>query len=249
MSIFAKVALVAPCAFGTLLLLRSAARAQPPAPKDNTPTDVAPAETPPANPAETPPTKAPPPSSSEEAPPAEFPCVVQGGVVAAAPPSSTRPWPTQRNFALFAAGGSYHGLGLGIRTGWARVGLDTSFAFFPILATYSPNPETFPDFELLLTFQATGSIYVGLYRPDPRTTLGISFGYKYNSLLRHGATVAFYLQRELSAHWTLQGFVGPAIFPDAEDQIRQKMDWRGGSVLSGMAWHQAGLGASLAFFP
>jgi hypothetical protein len=188
-------------------------------------------------------------TTTEDTAPAEFPGVVQGGVVSAPRSPSARPWPTQRNFALFATEGSYSGFGLGLRGGWLRVGMDASFAYFPILATYSWDPESFPEFKLLSSLQGNATIYVGLYRPDPRTDLGIAFGYKYNSLLRHGVNVAFYLQRELSAHFTLQAFVGPTIFPAAEDQIRDKTGWKDGSVLSGMAWHQAGLGLSLAYFP
>jgi hypothetical protein len=189
------------------------------------------------------------PATPDEARPAEFPGMVQGGAVTAPRPAFARPWPTQRNVALLATEGSYSGFGLGLRAGWLRVGLDSSFAFFPILATHSVDPETFPEFKLLSSYQANASLWVGLHRLDARTDLGIAFGYKYNSLLQHGVSVAFYLQRELGAHWAIQGFIGPNIFPNAEDQIRQKTGWSQGSVLSGLAWHQAGVGLSLAFFP
>ena len=239
---YANVALTLERAVAIVLMLSSGARAQGTAPGEASPAD--------AGPTPAPPTAAPPPAgAAEETAPTEFPGVVQGGVVAAYPPPITRPWSTQRNFAIVATEGSYSGFGLGFRGGGARVGLDASFAFLPILATYSANPETFPDFKLLSSFLANASIYMGLYRPDSRTDLGITFGYKYSTLLRHGVGVAFYLQRELAAHWTLMGFVGPCIFPDAEDQIREKTGWVQGSVSSGLAWHQAGLGLSLAFFP
>jgi hypothetical protein len=204
---------------------------------------------PPADAPDAPPTKTAPPSTAEETPPAEFPGVIQSGSVSVTQSAAERPWPTQRHFALVATQGSFNGFGLGFRGGWLRAGLDASFAFLPLLATYSSDPETFPDFKLLSGFQGNASIYLGLHRPDSRTDLGIAFGYKYNTLLRHGATVAFYFQRELAAHWTLQGFVGPCIFPEAEDRIREKTGWVAGSVLSGLAWHQAGVGLSLAFFP
>jgi hypothetical protein len=150
---------------------------------------------------------------------------------------------------MVATAGAYNGFGLGLRGGSPRVGLDASFAFFPVLATYSPDQQTFPKFKLLLGYEASASIYLGFYRPDSRTDLGITFGYKYSSLLRHGFGVAFYLQRDLSAHLTLQAFIGPTIFPNAEDQIRKETGWTGGSVSSGLAWHQGGAGVSLAFFP
>jgi hypothetical protein len=206
-------------------------------------------EGPPAEPTDAPPVPVTPPAKPEEAPPAEFPGVTQGGGVSSTRSAWERPWPTQRNFALVATEGSFNGYGLGFRAGWLRVGWDASFAFSPILATYSPDPETFPEFKFLFGFQANASMYVGLHRLDARTDLGITFGYKYSTLLRHGGTIAFYFQRELGSHWALQAFVGPTIFPDAEDQIRKETGWVGGSVLSGIAWHQAGLGVSIAFFP
>jgi hypothetical protein len=189
------------------------------------------------------------PPITDEARPAEFPGMVQGGAVTAPRPAFARPWPTQRNFALLATEGSYSGFGLGLRGGWLRIGLDGSFAYFPIFATYAVNPERFPEFKLLSSYQANASLWVGLHRLDARTDLGIAFGYKYNSLLQHGVSIAFYLQRELGAHWAIQGFIGPNIFPNAEEQIRQKTGWAEGSVSSGLAWHQAGIGLSLAFFP
>jgi len=205
------------------------------------------------SPPDDPPSQAPPPNTTTpaapETRPAEFLGVVQGGGVTAPRPAFVRPWTTQRNFALLATEGSYSGFGLGLRGGWLRVGLDGSFAYLPVFATYSSDPEKFPEFKLLSSFQGNASLWIGLHRLDAKTDLGIAFGYKYNSLLRHGVSVAFYMQRELGAHWALQGFVGPNIFPEAEDQIRQKTGWGAGSVSSGIAWHQAGLGLSLAFFP
>ena len=240
----AKVARAAARALSIVAALSSIAFAQSTPHGGPSPTDASPPEAPSAAPiANTTPT------APEETPPAEFPGVVQSGVVTAPRPAFARPWPTQRNFALLATEGSYSGFGLGLRGGWLRVGIDGAFAFFPIFATFSSNPEEFPEFKLLSSFQTNASLWIGLHRLDARTDLGIAFGYKYNSLLRHGVSVAFYMQRELGAHWALQGFVGPNIFPDAEDQIRQKTGWTEGSVSSGMAWHQAGVGLSLAFFP
>jgi hypothetical protein len=222
---------------GAVLILSGEAAGQTGAPADvspTSPTDALPKDAP---------------GPPEDARPTEFPGVTEGGVVTGARSPDERPWSTQRHFAFAATEGSFNGFGLGVRGGAPRVGLESSFAYMPILATYSPDPETFPEFKLLSTFQVNATMYVGIHRLNARTDLGIAFGYKYSTLLRHGGAIAFYLQHELAAHWTLQGFVGPCIFPDAENQIRQKTGWVGGSVLSGLAWHQAGLGVSLAFFP
>lgn len=194
--------------------------------------------------------RAPAPTVEPEAPPPmEFPGMIQEGTVTGARDPYARPWPTQRNLALFGTYGTFNGFGLGVRAGSLRVGLDASFSFSPILATYQADSEATPEFQFLSGFQGNASMYVGLHRLDARTDLGIAFGYKYSTLLRHGVTVAFYVQRELGAHWALLGFVGPCIFPDAENQIRKETGWMGGSVLTGIAWHQSGVGAAIAFFP
>jgi hypothetical protein len=102
---------------------------------------------------------------------------------------------------------------------------------------------------LLSGYQLNAQVYVGLYRPNLRTDLGFTLGYKYHTLLRHGVGAAFYLKRDFSPHFSFQFFIGPSVFPEAEDQIRQKTHWEGGSVSSGIAWHQGGAGVSLAFYP
>jgi hypothetical protein len=219
---------------------RASAQAQPADERSAAPSAVPPAEE----------THAEPPVVKPDEPPvAEFPDVMQGGVVTGKPNLDLRPWPTQRNFALIATEGSFNGFGLGVRAGTLRLGVEAAFTFSPILATYVLDPEAAPDFKILWGFQGNATMFVGLHRLDARTDLGIAFGYKYSTLLRHGATVAFYFQRELGSHWVLTGFVGPCIFPAAEDQIRKETGWVGGSVLSGIAWHQSGVGLSIAFFP
>lgn len=155
----------------------------------------------------------------------------------------------QRNFALVALALPYDGFGLGIRAGGPRVGLDLSAAFRPVFTTFSSDPGEFPKLRLLSGFQLNAGLYVGLYRPNARTDLGFTLGYKYHTLLRHGVGAAFYLKRDLGERFSLQFFVGPAVFPKAESRIRDKTNWVGGSVSSGIAWHQGGVGVSLAFYP
>jgi hypothetical protein len=126
--------------------------------------------------------------------------------------------------------------------------LDFSSAYRPVFASHSTEPGRFK-LALLEGYQLNLALYVGVYRPNPGTDLGFSVGYKYNTLLRHGVGAAFYLQRELGAHFGLLFFVGPAVFPRAERGIREKTGWAGGSVSSGIAWHQGGVGVSLVFYP
>ena len=191
----------------------------------------------------------------EGEPPTEFPGMMTGGVVAFergpardfdSPP--LREPKGQRQFALFATALPYDGFGLGVRVFGPRVGLDLSAAYRPIFATHSPDPDRFPRFALLEGYQLNASLYVGVYRPNARTDLGFTLGYKYNTLARHGVGAAFYVARELSAHFVFCFVVGPAVFPRAEHEVRERKGWVGGSVSSGIAWHQGGVGGMIAYY-
>ena len=154
----------------------------------------------------------------------------------------------QRQFALFATALPYDGFGLGTRVLGPRIGFDLSAAYRPIFVTYTSDPERFPKLALLEGYQLNASLYVGVYRPNARTDLGFTLGYKYNTLLRHGVGAAFYVSRELSRHFVFCFVVGPAVFPRAEREVRKKTGWEGGSVSSGIAWHQGGVGGMIVWF-
>jgi hypothetical protein len=182
----------------------------------------------------------------------DFTSTVQTGTVQVkAPPCWPElPWShAQRSLALLATFGSYSGVGLGVRAGSARLGFEGSYGFLPVFVTFQQKPESDPLFKLMSAGALSAGVYVGVHRTDPRTDLGFTFGYKYSSLLGHGATAAFYVKREIAAHWTVQFFIGPTFFPDAEDRIRRETGWKYGSVSSGLAVHQGGAGISIAFFP
>jgi hypothetical protein len=155
----------------------------------------------------------------------------------------------QRSFAILALAMPYDGFGFGVRALGPRIGLDLSAGFRPVLASYSTDASKFPELALISAYQLNAALYLGLYRPNLRTDLGVSLGYKYNTLLGHGVGAAFYLKRELGRHFAFLLFVGPAVFPRAEHAIRKQTGWLAGSVSSGIAWHQGGLGVSLAYFP
>ncbi len=186
-----------------------------------------------------------------EEPRANFTAVQSGTVQSKARPCWPElPWShAQRSLALLATMGSYSGFGLGVRAGSARFGFDGSYGFLPVLVTFQQQPESDPLFKFMSAGALSAGIYFGVHRIDPHTDLGFTFGYRYSTLLGHGATAAFYVNRELGTHWALQLFIGPTIFPDAEDRIRRETGWKHGSVLSGLAFHQGGAGVSIAFFP
>jgi hypothetical protein len=182
--------------------------------------------------------------------------MLEGGVAArraAATPVDAPPeerYKTQRGFAILAAGGMLEGFGLGARVGTPRIGLDLSGGYLPVLATYSRDSQHSPKFKVLSSLQANATVVFGLCRPGRRTDMGVAIGYRYNDVLKHGFSAAFYLQYDIAEHWALNVFAGPAIFPKAENGIRKEAGWPAeGSVGSGMSWNQGGLGLQLAFYP
>ena len=159
------------------------------------------------------------------------------------------PWTTQRSLGILATLGSYSGFGLGVRAGKERLGFDVSYGFLPVFTTFQQTQESDPEFKLMSASALSAAMYVGVHRIDPRTDLGFTIGYKYSTLLGHGATAAFYVKRELASHWSVQLFIGPTFYPDAEDRIRRETGWKNGSVASGIAVHQGGGGVAISFFP
>jgi hypothetical protein len=155
----------------------------------------------------------------------------------------------QRDFGVFATALSFDGFGLGVRGG-SRIGLDASFGWSPIVATWVPNGSHDIHFKVLSSLQFNASVFWAFYRASARSDLGILITYKYNTLVQHGVGAAFYAQYDLAEHWALHFFVGPAIFPAAEDRIRREAGWPSDGLLSsGLSWLEGGIGVAIACFP
>jgi hypothetical protein len=104
--------------------------------------------------------------------------------------------------------------------------------------------------KFLSSLQLNASVFFGVYRTSPRVDLGVMLAYKYNTLISHGVGAAFYAQYDIAEHWAFHFFVGPAVFPAAEDRIRKEAGWPStGLVSSGVSWLQGGVGGAIAFFP
>jgi len=176
---------------------------------------------------------------------------VASGEVTAAPASAppvAREFDGQRSFGLVGTAGG-EGLGLGLRGGAPRLGLEVTGSWTPILATYSPNSRDV-SFEFFSTFQLNTSAYFSFYRSSPRTDMGIAAMYQYNTLLHHGAGLAFYAQYDLSHKWALHFTAGLVIFPKAQELLRATGRFEpGGSINSGISAARGGVAVSLAFFP
>jgi hypothetical protein len=178
--------------------------------------------------------------------------MLAGGVVGHAPeaahPVDEQAFGGQRSVGILLAGA--HGYGLGLRLRASRFAIDFSGGFRPVFATYSARSNETPLIRLLGGFEFAVSPTVIVYRAGPRTELGFSAAYAYNTLLGHGVTVAFHIDYDLGEHVAAHIFLGPTIFPKAESRIRTEADFpSGGSVSSGIAAFQGIAGANLAFFP
>jgi hypothetical protein len=199
------------------------------------------------------PTTPSPDAGATPAPPNDEPLpMLAGGVVGHTPegarPAEERAFGGQRRIGISLGGA--HGYGLGLRLRASRFAIDLSGGFRPVFATYSVRSDEAPEFRLLGGFEFAVTPTVIVYRAGPRTELGLSGAYAYNTLLGHGVTVSFYIDYDLGEHLAAHFFLGPTIFPKAESRIRAEADFpAGGSVSSGIAAFQGIAGANLCFFP
>jgi hypothetical protein len=176
--------------------------------------------------------------------------VLEGGRVVAtpAPAPLARELSGQRNIGVLAMAG-LEGFGLGVRGGTQRVGLEAGGAWLPLLETYAAKPGDVA-FRLLGSLQLNGTLYASFYRAGPRTDMGLAGSYHYNTVLRHGVGLAFYLQYDLAQQWAVHVLGGALVFPEAEDGLRATGRFpAGGSISSGLSSVRLGAGLSLAFFP
>ncbi len=181
--------------------------------------------------------------------------MLAGSVVGQAPekqpparPADERLYTGQRRFGILLS--DMHGVGLGLRLRSSRFAVDIAAGFRPVFATYVAGAGDTPEFRLLPSFELGITPALLVYRAGPKTELGFAAGYAYNSLLGHGATLAFYIDYDLGERFAAHFFLGPTIFPKAESRIRDEARFpAGGSVSSGIAAMQGIAGVSLGFFP
>lgn len=138
-------------------------------------------------------------------------------VTAVTTPASDR---LQRHaLSLLAVGGTAFGVGLS--AGWQRFGVELDLGYKPILFTYRlPGSET-EQLSLIGALDVAVLPHGDLAVVSPRATLGAAFGYRYDSVLRHGIQAGLFVRYGLSKSLELRLLLGPVFYPSAAARIRE----------------------------
>jgi hypothetical protein len=118
---------------------------------------------------------------------------------------------------LVAALGLHTGAALGARVGLGDVGLEVLGGYQPLIAI------TQPSIELGSSAQLATELYVTPWHPRPSSAIGLKAGYRYNTLLEHGFSVAITYLASLSETLAVEGLAGASIFPGSESRLRRRL--------------------------
>lgn len=120
--------------------------------------------------------------------------------------------------------GVYDGIGAGVRVGDSRVGVQVIGAWQPLIVTSKTDDLSTPDVDVYSTFQANADVYFLFSEPTPRSSIGLTAGYKGSTHLGHGGGLGFYVA--IDAHQRTSYFLigGVTWFPDGEERLRDKKD-------------------------
>lgn len=163
---------------------------------------------------------------------------VPSGAVAAEPFADRGP------LSLVLSAGQYAGFGGGIGIGTRHLGARAMVGWAPLLVLTSGSHVDFYS-----GFQLGPDLYYRLIEPRPRTDIGATIGYRYNSLLGHGIAAGGYAEVLLNRALDLNVSFGLLVFPDGEDHLRSEEGIPGASFSFPGPAVNVGLSVGLAFFP
>jgi hypothetical protein len=148
--------------------------------------------------------------------------------------------------------GPYTGGALGAQVGVSGLGLRASAGWNPLLvSTTAPDTLRTSSLHVFSTGQVNVDAFALPFRSASGALVGGSAGYKYNSVLGHGASVAFDAQlvRSRRVRWHFQA--GVVYYPDGTERVSAERAIPQGDHISfpfGARW-QAGASIGLAVYP
>jgi hypothetical protein len=143
---------------------------------------------------------------------------------------------------LVAALGLHTGAALGTRLGLGDVGLELAGGYQLLLAI------TRSDVDLGSSAQGGAELYVTPWHPIERSAIGLKGGYRYNSVLEHGFSVAITYLATLSNTLALEGLAGASIFPGSEGRLRRELG-TSGTITYGSSAQYFEYGFELIWYP
>jgi len=126
----------------------------------------------------------------------------------------------QRNLGIAAEIGFSTGLGAALHLGSPTLGLYVAGGVLPVFVFGNEKTSS-----RSMTFDAYGAaavnadFYAMFLQPSPRSTVGVSGGYSYSTLLGSGANLGVAIRYDLATQLAFSAFGGLTIYPDAEDRL------------------------------
>jgi hypothetical protein len=184
---------------------------------------------------------------------------VQGepaGPVEARPPHSPPSGPTPLGsragdrgpLAFLLHIGLYSGFGGGVALGTADAGVRASVGWTPLLTVLMSGSDS--ELHFYGGLQISPDLYASLFSPRPTTRVGVQGGYRYNTLLGHGAALGGYAQFAVGGALDALLSAGLVVYPDGEDRLMRDEHLPAGTSFS-FPGPTVNLGVSLGlvFFP
>jgi hypothetical protein len=129
---------------------------------------------------------------------------------------------------VVASVGVYSGFAAGVRIGDDHLGVLVTGAWQPLfIATKADNAFDVPqaDYHFHSSLQANADAYLLLSNPTPRSSVGLSAGYKGSTHLGHGAAAGFYAEIDSRKRVSYFLLAGVTYFWNGENRLRAKENY------------------------
>jgi len=162
------------------------------------------------------------PSPPADAPPAPAPVAAPAGAPAAPAPARVPHYGHQRGVGILAEIGFHTGFGVGARVGAGDFGARVSAGWNPIIvAIQKPDPAE-SDFDAASSLQINADVFALPIQGTERARVGAIGGYRYNSILGHGASLGGNAVVDLGPHLALDLLGGITWFPSGNARARDE---------------------------
>lgn len=129
-----------------------------------------------------------------------------------------------RGFHWVVEAGSYTGLAAGgIYMPDESFGIEITGGYNPLLIGIEGIGGELSELELLNSYQGNADLLLTPYQTGVGARIGLTAGYKYNSLLEHGLGAGVAVSAELTKRVGFHVLGGVAFFPDGDDQVRGRL--------------------------
>lgn len=152
-----------------------------------------------------------------------------------------------RPFAIGPTAGFHSGIGASALFRPSPVGLAVSGGYMPVFIFGNESESKEVRLNYYSSLQLDADVVIGPILRNDKVDLSLILGYRYNSVLGHGAGAGIAIELPLSERWAVAIMIAPSIFPQASDQLAEH-DYPSDRDPS-LPWLQGGAGAALWFYP